>query len=1467
MTCPRTRQNTTQMNNHISIRRDWIFALIALANSLVALDTSAADLDRLADELRNLNKQAELTSKTKDYVATEKLRLNRLALIQSLPNEVPEDHELHKWVDGGKALREVNGVGIATSLVNKNLAANPGLIDRCQYKQAYQRLLAAHSLFSPDDDFAFGDLAIRMFEVVQQAKHVLAGSSNPTSSQFIASDQELLQHIRDAEQRDPCTPLAVAIRHFLTKTDPREAFLTADVRPTLRERQADLLAMSHPITELNAGIDPRAYNWPVLPIHAPAEFLKGDSLRHILQDLDLTVPLIADAPIIQPQLTEKLADLQTFPPDYAIPGVVLDLLDSNGEPAQLLYGRVFVTQVRDSKGRRRPALLYLSQEKTKPEWKKLFLNILLHEGTDNDDSESGTSSLQRIIGAESPRFAFKLSNHRFAVYDYPILKTKQLLASKVHILRIQDVFALEGIEFMPSRNDPRFLVKLAPKRSDLGPIGSSIAVEHNMRLHAENNDRTQHPLLQLFFNGTEATTPVIQGLVVVSNDDGTDSEPTWWVTEEEQRILKTTGGDIIRIVSPENNPREASFELDVDGVGVTFPLSWQAVPKEVIRSCFAANEPLRILRDAGYDNDDAADLLAGFWSGKVTRPKGKLLEFLKQKQASRIGPQEAGTDTLVDSRKGTIYSPPAYLLKEYGLRYIKDSRGNIVLNQELVFDKDKTASEETEQYAYAMRTGDGSGDILIPQIYGWNNYVEMKQNLVREHLAKVASLHPCLPAMKVLCREASTPLINPSLNAPSYLGDNFEVVGGNSVASELTKFGGTPYEDIRNGQFVHPRAYVTPESLRAVSGIPVSASIVSVLNRLCCAYQQFWCELDSTKEWCVEHRRFLEGGKCKSCDERSASLKQNELTPTYNTTQMQTVFDFISPPESFAAAEAPVRNWTQWKLKAEFYGGLEPAKTKERILTATMVASARLFAEHRRLHASVIAYNDAIEVIKYGLPHARRSSFEASDAVYDVFTRVPNSRDAQALVGHIENRAKKQRVEMLLQIELAGVLYAAGFTQSAGRIWNHVATTGEIYLSPMIVEAKNFLAAYGLAAGDQLERAADAIDELIRFSRASARDAKLDSDWKAAVAGEQQKNERVGALLAELSEIGIITRASSEEARIRQRNIVAELHQSLKKVSFSDWVRVQLALLKAGRRPTANGLAVSALLATPLKLTHDLAFERMPLEDVFSEASVAYRRLRDGAPDFKLNDLPAAALALLAGAYSVDRGEIGVAKSAFASAYRAFLAISNSSAGETKQEVAEKLLAELNAYWCVILMEAVIGEVEGVESLGIDFSEGLQIRLLSWSRRWFAAGLRGRLASSQQEFFMETLRQIDRAARMSSAGREPQWFYPDYWSALGGPIPDPYLALFFEERPVDEIVADSSEIKNLLEQLAEMEQSGEKDDEANEKIVSTKQRIDELRSRDQIAIQRVFDKTVDAMNNPKNLEVRGDIVRMGFPGN
>lgn len=1347
----------------------------------------------LAAALREINQEAREARGRGDLSALERLRNERWAAVEAEAEENPDSDDV--WVVALKALTLVDGDPFIETADGGQL--KPGLVNECRYREAWDTLLSvwtrAQSL--PGGEAVPGEIATRLFEVLNQAKGILPGVSEPQSPSFIAGNAELLDILSTAERRDPCCVLAVPMREFVSKTDPREAFLRADVRPSFMKRQAELTKLTHPSVLVksnggNGGVETQDGDKPVAKWHAPVEIAKSQSLHFLLRDLDYATPLTPDILLLKaPTTNGQRTSVEPEIENYIVPGQILKCSDALSDPVQLLYGRMLLAQVLDKKSRRRPAFMFIDE---KGVWQKRYLNILGRHPREGESVDSPAAVLLNSI-PESMRFTLGPCN--YSLYNYPVMKTEEFIRLETQILCVRDVFKFCETVHSPTRNPTKHLSihRSRPVTERECPVVTTPATITNIALIEANSDATKHPINELLLK------PGMNPLLLVSDDDGTPSEPNWLVDQQGTRYLLLEDGRKLRFVSAPDDPVNAYFEIGEDATFARFPLSLKAVPPAILAATPVGQLMRHLLENSGYRSNEeifteitaylnarqlgkdyiplkfekqvaarakstgadkataAYEMMAESIIERLPEPdrskfKGELGQL--QNPASRIPPLKMNMQLKPGKWETSGYAPemglylpyastikwsrnfvksqtpwPEGLFARYGFRYVLDPRGNIVTHRGLtsstVGTEVQTAKyafgavqvDEAFDYPFDFRTPDGKLRIATSQIYGWQDYLQIKSNIFREHLAKAVALHPCFPALAWVKLDARYQIENPSARDPAYMKD----LKAEKKDGQAPGGGGTTQDA--------PTAYPTfsqPCSLDDTGG---DEDMQTSVNNLTQAYTDLWTT-NASQTYSSE-----------------AAMRRRLL--------LQFLRDLgVSGQED--------RTWFDTELKSL----QEKIATKPKFTTlnAIQVQAARSLATSRYYHKSLVFYNDAISSLSVDVDRG---------TAFDIFQKVATSEEANAFIQRVEQLVEGQKQILTLELETAGVLMATKYTDSAYQVFKRISDEHRHYLKPSIQLATEYIGSYGLRLSDRIKEAVSSLEEVVQTAEKAIDRYALSVDWRASALAPGRDDTVARAQCQTIATLLAMESSTADEDRQRDSALAAVRNLA---VSMPAWLAVKKSLVRQPQLALRGNYVIHPQQFCPTRYSAEQGFIRDPVTILSDTDEATVRQFCEAGPG-RENPDQAGTVAYLLAWYWTDQGESAKARAAYMSAAEKFKAAAAAESNKTKS-----LTLEINAYQSLVGASSVMIYLPGLSQQKAEFSTGLKAQLLNWERRWFAEGLYGPHATSQvvllQSHTDRLRNQIDRA---NADWRAERYYFPDYQFRFKA-LPDIVVLRLFETR-------------------------------------------------------------------------------------
>lgn len=1340
-----------------------IVALVAIILSIASVAWSADD--SLDDKIARINERAKAARNADEFEVVEQKRRERWELVAKHVDGGKRSES--PWAKSYKAIQAVDGAEYA----NVNDLDSVGLVNQLKYREACDLLRTTLKEITAVGEGPFlGELAVRYFEVAQQAKGVYRDALEKGSPNFVASEQELVEALDLAIKRDPCCLIALPMKLFLSRPDPKEAFLRAEVRESFRERQKQLLTLAHPVVA--AG--PKSTRSPpakddaaqkrevaVMPWHAAVELDKAESLKWLLKDLEYARVLTPEY-IQMKTVTRKTGTFEETRdiPNYVVPGMTFAGRDPLLQPFRLLYGRLLLGRRLDEQGRRRSAAYFLrpptSAIKPEHKWDHRYVDLLWRVPAE-EELRSNVALLEKhkMVSIYAHRREFTLGDQKFRIYDFPIADTEKLIQNASQIFCVRSTEAFTKLKFAALKNRPDSVSKLeTPEdRQDDTPFSTTPLVKWKLAEIEIANDPVKHPLIELMQDTS------YNPLVVISERDSKDkviSEPLLFpaAAGEPSPYLLLDDGKKLRIAV---NGREESpcCWIEFDGATAFMPLTAQAVPKGLLYGSLFGKAFMGLLIDAGYNERDAEEeIKRAMISGRNYLP-AKFRELLTARVAAFKRQDEKKYGRLGESyimpivakkmlaEKGwhgplSLQEALNGLFYEYGFRYLRDRRGNWIISRGLMEDMPSAAAEgqkaavgsgkTLDGYPYAYLAQDSKQRIEQSQIYSWDDYQELKQSIYAEHLSKMLDFHPCFPAMDVVKDDANSPLVHPSEMTPGYLKGWVATL----AATSESRAGFSQSQSTKEGFAIAP---IAPWMVYG------DDTQQKTLNNLLRAYSARLLQAtDSSRNLSLlgDRLRLLKaaGLFAETQEQRQAIQGINNGARDWYRTEYKTHLAMMQP---------------LWEVQLE---------------------SARNYAKRRYLHKAIVYYNDFLHQLYPSEESSARSS---------LFTDVPTTEKAQTFAEDLESLIEGQQLLLNTQVELAGVLNASGLKPSALFIWQRTIDDYDYFLEPAISVAEKMLESYGITSRGLAAKARGRLEKLVNECRAAIEAYELTIDWRdGRMMGrdanqEEQIATKVDDILKGLAQDNEGQLDDKQRAEIDQK---FDAILSRNDLSFRGWLKLKKGLLEA--RPA---LAYRSSSGTPAWLACPKAYDK---DDGFSPNELAVLRgvsfdevaewLK--TPLQKANDEPIAASAsFLIGWYLADMNKLPYARAAFMNVANSERAKSKA-AGNTQAG----LVHEINAYNALLSAAGIVESLPGLNGFKTDFSMLLDAQVGDWEKRWFAVGQYGPHASEQKaELLYRALLVKTDVARSSKAWRSDRYFFADYTFEYG-PIPD-YLAQLLYESP------------------------------------------------------------------------------------
>ena len=1293
-----------------------------------AAPANAADLEA---KVRAINEQAKALDKARDSEEIEKLRRMRWEAIATFADAAPKEEPTDKWLKAYSAISAVDG---AENVDNVDLLVSVGLVNELRYKEACETLRTSwRQMIQADNGPVLGEVAVRMFEVAQQAKGLYEDALDPSSPNNVATNAELLEALKTADKRDPCCIMARALAFYLEPADTTEAFLRAEVRKNFKSRQQSLVRLSHPLIlppsqifdqrttktnrENNAPATPTSIenaDSPLMPWHATVEFDKAQSLSHLVEDLEYTKAIMPNW-----QRIDVVGNYRF--PSYDMPGQILSGLDSMKQPFAFFQGRALIGQTVDKNGLTRSAVMYLNEKR---EWDYRYLDILWRVPTKEQlESSLALQEKQGLVGVHIPRDTFELGRETYRLYDFPVRDTPQLMKENAQVLCVKDRRGFSRLRFVPNKNAATDVSEMRPSREY--NVLTTPLVRIQLAYIQQKNDVTKHALNELmeinFFNP----------LVIVSNKDSKNTKPLFFpAANGKPPYLELDDGNKLwfSIEGSENSP---CCYISFTGATAYMPMSVQAIPDGILFGTAWCKAFMSLLQDSGMSEESSASYIRSSMTDPPPPPPPKFMTMLKARSQSQRKARgdvfqellrEKGlnvdkNDMQLDRRLGDLFSV-------YGFRYLRDNRGNWIMAKGLAEDASvKTnpnglpGSKEKEltDYPFEYRAKDGKNRIDTAQFYSWPDYEQISFNIIDEHLRKALTFHPCPPMLELLAKKASQKLVHPEQNSPDYL----KSAAVSFVAKELPKDVGA---NLPRLTFPYP-TWMCTESVNQ------QATLTALHNAYC---QKIAASAQNQREVAVS----------------AFVLRYIAMLRPYCETQQQT--DNLDQNE---------QTWTTiYRTSTDnHFISMKP-------ILVVQLESARNYAFRRYFHRSIVFYNDFL---------AELHALNPTDSSTSLFTTVPTTASMQGYISELDSLIHEQMLCLNIQVELAGVLNAGGLRPSALYVWQRTADDYEFLLKPSLKLAEEMLESYGLTLSKRAHKLVAEMDSAVQLARDGIFKYGLRHDWRGVgdaglnKAVEVAFSKKFTSFAKKLELDGDGELPAEEESKLPQE--LSDLMQD-EGLDFERWLTLKRSLTNRPALAFRTDQTVPPWCACPISYTEQVGFstERDAVAGVLRGNNAEQIKNWCKIPIDAANENPDAADAcFLLGWYWHDRRQPALARAAFMNSAHLQLADAKQN-GKANGD----LIRELNGYRALITSGAIAEDLPGISSFKTDFSVLLKAQLADWDKRWFAEGYYGPHASEQRLVLQS--RALEATAgmwRRRQVWRNERYFLPDYTFTYG-PIPD-----------------------------------------------------------------------------------------------
>jgi hypothetical protein len=1379
------------------------------------------------EQIKEINADARDARESGNLELVEQKRRERWLLIAEFAGK--KDPPDSPWVHAYKAIEVVDGS-------EKSTEEDAGLLNALKYRESCAVLKTAFDeMVAAGDGPLLGEVATRLFEVAQQAKGVYRSALIKGSSDHVADVADIQKALEEAVKRDPCCVLAQAMLLYLEQPDPSEAFLRAEVRPSFKARQKQLVEISHPLilpsvqsqrsvrpgkkpgaTQVNAQSNPRSAeneDVTVMPWHAAVELDKAISLQYLLNDLAYTKVLTPDFTLFQ-----------NNEPLYTIPGYTFSGTDAESSPVQLLYGQLLLARAPDSKGRRRSVAFYITDPtknvKKQYLWDHRYIDVLWRVPSEEEMAKD--PALRRkhdLLSVYASRKKWKINDQEFRIYDFPIRDTVRCLQERLQLLCVRNVDDLEKIKFISLKNDPDAVSNLQTPQERLAKtpfVGTTWPVQAAIDNFKAANDPTKHALIELMRVASR------NPLVLVSERKGGskpgDKDPNLiaGVAPGEPPYVLLDDGKKLR-VSLAGHDESPCCWVEYDGATAYLPLTPKAVPQPIILGSEIGRAFVKVLTNAGYSEEQAVDeILRAMADGGDYLPE-KFKRFMDARvkalrntalkenatavrDRSRLDPWEIRFWDLWDPVRLQTTSPamlsrvvaqamleeagwfgapqlkPAInqMFSEFGFRYLRDRRGNWIMPRRLIDDDGRWSNERRgrdSQNAGAVGAAAAQG-----QATGLTNLEDYPYAYIAADGRRAIDL------------------------GQIYSWADYEQLKDSIYSEHLSKMlcfhpclAAIEVIEAENRNVLkHPDqnnpSYMSgfvEMQLAGAQGGETKKPAAGRIPKLTSPFPAWIVEGDETQSQTLNNlyqaymKRLI-----AACSESREMSEISEL------------MQWVREMRPFVSGESRSRlNDIYGLLLQQYHRASREQNEEMQAMLDVQLESGRDYAKRKFFHKSLVWYNDLL---------GQLYPDEGISSKLLIFTEVPTTETASLFVDNLQDVILGQLLLINVQVEMAGVLNASGLKPSAHFVWQRMVDDYDFFLHPAVRVAEDLMESYGLRMSRRAQDAIKSLDSTVDICKEAIDKYGLKVEWRDLSAkaikadGKNLVRRRAAAVRVDLARDSAGEIGDAERARLEREY---EAMSSDRTIEFAEWLEWKKSLLEL--RPA---LAFRTAFFSPPWLACPVAYTA---EDGFGYATQAAETLIGKADadeilawckkplDAANNDALAGDAAAVIGWYWLDIGRLPSARAAFMNLARVKKANAQKLVGTE-----EGLVQELHAYAAITSAGAIVESMPGLSAYKSDFSVLLEGQLRDWEKRWFARGSYGPHASQQRFELMARAENIKaQLAKASRDWRSNRYFFPDYTFEYGA-VPD-YLAQLVYESPELFITLTDEQVKARGENAVE----------------------------------------------------------------
>jgi hypothetical protein len=446
---------------------------------------------------------------------------------------------------------------------------------------------------------------------------------------------------------------------------------------------------------------------------------------------------------------------------------------------------------------------------------------------------------------------------------------------------------------------------------------------------------------------------------------------------------------------------------------------------------------------------------------------------------------------------------------------------------------------------------------------------------------------------------------------------------------------------------------------------------------------------------------------------------------------------------------------------------------------AIQLAAARDLAVKRYFHRALVFYNDLVDMVDVeGHFAPEYGGSGAISQMEKLFSDAPTKERIEEFSALLNRYLERQRLPIVLEIEQAAVLRAAGLVKSADFLWRRIIDQYRLFTLPMIELSVDYVRSVGFDPSQNLTVAEREISDYLAAITSAAGDVLEDRGYVTDAIRKRDDDDRatraIADVMAEYADVD-----SADRGGQKRLDTSISAIQGMKR-SVQVWIEEKILFRKVAShylfRCFRGEYTVAPVRISPARYTSADGFVA-DLDEILT-ADLPERLLEWAAlPPEKAAAVAEAGRAnFILGWYWLDQGRFAEARSAFAAAARAY------SAESRKAEDVDSLVARRNAMMMLLALASVTRTPPGMNAVKTDFLDGLSGQALMWERTWYARGHNGRHAARERvtintllPFIRQQMRQQMRQESNSLVDLHARYFFVDYRFRFGA-VPDNLFA-------------------------------------------------------------------------------------------